>query len=421
MERKMIIGERIMYVDSSTALNCVFTVRIRGSVQREKLQRALDKLQRKHPSLHSVIKNKRRGVPYLVLSPGITPIPVRMVERLSDEHWKAESKLQWTELFEQKNAPLARVIWLWSAEVSELMLVCPHCICDGRSIATLMGELLAVLDDPEKELLAYPPFKSIQQLLSEKYSLARQFRMTLLSGLAFWFFLTKPKSKTNVAGDSYMLHWKLDAENTAAIAAACKRTGTTIHSVLCVAFLEAFRLVKGEGARGKIITPVDIRRFVPEIKDDMMFAMAPTMEIVPEQHAGDDFWTKVKKVKEELAGKISALKGRDWLMMAEYFSSDQIIRYLKESDGTHDVTLSNMGRLAIAEQYRSFEVETIYSPSVAFPWRNPNTLVVSTFKGEMDFTFCSNDAFLKQEEVEAIREKAVSLLLQETEAGYAAV
>lgn len=417
----MIVGERIMYIDSSTSLNCVFTVRIRGSLQPAKLNAALSKLQKKHPSLQSVIKNYGQGIPYLVLSPVLAEIPVRKVERLNDEHWMVESKAEWGKLFEEKDSPLARVVWLWSTEVSELMLVCPHCICDGRSMATLMGELLAVLDDPEKELLAYPPFKSVQALLSEKYSINKQIKMRLLSVLALWFFLTRSKGRKSVAGDNYMLHWKLDAKNTSAIVAACKRTGTTVHAVLCVAFLEAFRLVQGENARGRVVMPVDIRRFVPEIKDDMMFALAPTLEVIADQDAGLDFWAKVKKVKEELVSKIAGLNGREWLLMSEYFSSYQIVRYLKESEGTHDVTLSNMGRLGIAEQYHSFELETIYSPSVAFPWKNPNTMVVSTFRGEMDFMFCSNEAFLKEEEAMVIRQRTIGLLLQGAEAGYAAV
>jgi NRPS condensation-like uncharacterized protein len=421
MKRKMIIGERIMYVDASTSLNCVFTVKIRGSFSIERLHAALGKIKNKHPLLHSIIKESGKRIPYLISSSQLSDIPVRMVERLSDEDWKTESKVEWGKLFEEKTAPLARVVWLRGAEVSELMLVCPHCICDGKSMVTLMRELLQSLDDPEKKLVAYPPFNSIEELLSEKYSMVKQIRARLVSVLALWFFFTKSRDKKSVSGNSYMLHWKLDAQNTAAITSACKRTETTVHAVLSVAFLEAFRLVKGESAKGNAVTPVDIRRFVPEIKEDMMFAMAPTVEVSVDREEGSDFWTKVKKLKEELTTKITGLNGRDSLMMAEYFPADKIIRYLKESEGTHDVTLSNMGRLGIAERYNSFEVETIYSPSVAFPWRNPNTVVISTFKGEMDFTFCSNDSFLDQEQAREIQESTVNLLLQGAEAGYAAV
>ena len=97
----------------------------------------------------------------------------------------------------------------------------------------------------------------------------------------------------------------------------------------------------------------------------------------------------------------------------------KMVKYLLTTEGSHDVTFSNMGRLGIPENYDSFEVEAIYSPSVGFPWRNPNTIVVSTFKGEMDFTFCSNEAFLPESEALAIKNKALELLQQELMVSYA--
>ena len=83
--------------------------------------------------------------------------------------------------------------------------------------------------------------------------------------------------------------------------------------------------------------------------------------------------------------------------------------------------LLETSNLGIQEHYDSFEVETIYSPSVAFPWRNPTTLIVSTFKGEMDFTFCSNKSFLDRAEAMAINTYAVGMLMRETKLEYAAV
>jgi len=73
-----------------------------------------------------------------------------------------------------------------------------------------------------------------------------------------------------------------------------------------------------------------------------------------------------------------------------------------------------MGRLNIPESYQHFEVETIISPTVAFPWRNPNTLVTTTFRGQMDFVFMSNDAFLPYEEALAIKDAAMQTVIKES-------
>jgi hypothetical protein len=101
------------------------------------------------------------------------------------------------------------------------------------------------------------------------------------------------------------------------------------------------------------------------------------------------------------------------LWMGEYLHKTvkKMVKFLKTTDGTHDVTLSNMGRLDIPEKYQSFEVESIYSPTLAFPWRNPNTLVASTYKNKLDFAFLSNDNFLIKANALRIKDSMMGILL----------
>lgn len=88
----------------------------------------------------------------------------------------------------------------------------------------------------------------------------------------------------------------------------------------------------------------------------------------------------------------------------------RMIRMLKSSEGGHDVTLSNMGKVNIPNDYTNFNLETVFSPTVAFPWLNSNTLVASTYNQQMDFTFMSNENFLPKEEAHLIKDKAIELL-----------
>lgn len=421
MKRKLIIGERIMYVDESTPLNCVFAVKIRGSFSEENLHAALAKIQKKHPLLRSSVKEDPKGRPYYELSEDLEPIPVRILKRGGDHHWMEESAQEWEKLFDGPNLPMARLVWLKGEDVAELLLVCPHCICDGTTFVALMSEMLMLLDHPEKELLPYQPFNSIEELLSATFSSTRAkvVKAKLFSVIAKLFFLFKSTNSKQPAGSGYMLHWKMEGEETKALVLACKAAGVTMHAALCVAFLEAFKLVRGGKAKGKVICPVDVRRFVKEIKQDTMFAFAPIAELsLPKEK---DFWAKAKNLQEELKTKIEEMKVHELLVMSEYFhgSVRKMVKYLRATDGGHDLTLSNMGKLGIAENYDSFEVETLYSPSVGFPWRNANTLVVSTFKGRMDITFLSNHAFLDKMEAEKIKDAALELLLSEVMQDYA--
>jgi NRPS condensation-like uncharacterized protein len=422
MRRRLIMGERIMYVDSSTPLNCVFAVTIRGSFTLERLRNALNKMQQKHPLLRATIKEDAARVPYFVSSNKLAEIPIRITERVYDNDWKVQSKIEWGKLFEEKGAPLARVVWLKDTDVSDLILVCPHCICDGTTFVTLMSEMLELLDKPEKELSSYLPFNSMQGLLSQSFKATKGqvLKAKLFSVVAKLFFLFKSTKNRKPTGQNYLLHWRLDANKTAALTAECKAAGASVHAALCVILLSAFQAIRGGKAHGKVICPVDVRKFVTEIKGDNMFAFAPIAELsVDDNIVG--FWEKAKKVKDDLNTKIAAMKVHELLVMSEYFhgSVNKMVKYLLTTDGTHDVTFSNMGRLGIAENYDSFEVEAIYSPTVGFPWRNPNTIVVSTFKGEMDFSFCSNDAFLPENEAAAIKSKVLELLEQELIVNYA--
>ena len=417
MKRKLIIGERIMYVDALTPVNVVFTAKISGTIDPDNLRAALLKIQKKHPLLQMSIDEKQKGGPYFLLNENIKEIPVRLAGRESDEDWLTESRLEWNKLFDGKDEPLARVVWLESAGVSELLWVLPHCICDGTTLVALMEETLSLLDKPDTELVPYTTFNTVKELLSPSFSAssAKIFKARMFSLLGNVFFYFKPSRRKVAAGNNYVLHWRLSKEETTKLIEISKTEKTTVHATLCVAFMKAFQQVIGERAHGKVICPVDIRRFIPRIKNDTMFAFAPIVELDMDMKADTDFWTRARVLKSDLTTKVGALKVEELLWMSEYFHAvvHKMIRFLKATDGTHDVTLSNMGKLRIPEVYGAFVVDHICSPTVAFPWRNPNTLVTSTFKDQMDFTLQSNDTFLSEEEAARIKTEAMNLIFDD--------
>ncbi|SFN52955.1 Alcohol acetyltransferase [Chitinophaga sp. YR627] len=414
MNRKLILGERIMYVDSSATVNCIFTAKVLGQLTLEGLIYALAKIQQKHPLLGVVIREDEKGRPYFVSDTKIPPIPVQITERRSDEDWQRISAEQWRQSFDVGKGPLARLIWLRSAEVSELMLVCAHCICDGTSILTLMRELLQVLDQPETRLIAYPAFEDIRTFIPNTLinNVGLKIRLRLLSGLAWLVLRFKTRGKIPAPGNHYLVHFKMDKAATIQLAARCKTEQTTMHAAFAVAFMEAHRQVMGAASYGKVISPVDIRRFIPEIKQDQLFAFAPIAELSTSAEKGADFWARARQLKNDLTDAIDKMDIRKLLFTSDYFHSagKYMVRLLRQTDGTHDVTLSNMGRLDIPEQYEHFVLETIYSPSAAFPWRNANTLVISTFGGEADFSFISQELFLPEEKARTILQQMQVLL-----------
>ncbi|AIM38342.1 hypothetical protein KO02_17855 [Sphingobacterium sp. ML3W] len=410
LRRKLLMVERIMYVDSTTPLNAVFTAKIKGALSEENFQNALAKIQQKHALLRATIDNSNEKQPLFVEQKNIDSIPLRIIQRKTDKDWFTESEKEWSRLFVEKNKPLAQLIWIKGDGVSEILWVMPHCICDGTTIANLMREFLCLLDEPSLSLATYEPYESIQEFLPVEYSKKnKKFKAEFYLGLARLFFLIKRCSKKRASGDNYALHWKLDPQTTKHITEKCKTNAISVHAFICAVFMQAFQQIQGKAAKGKVISPVDIRHFIPEIKEDYIFAFAPTVELTLKSGS---LLENAKRIKQDLVHKINKMNVRELLWLGEQMHPivQKMIAILRSSPGGHDITLSNMGKLNIPNDFKNFELETLYSPTVAFPWLNSNTLVVSTFKNQMDFIFMSNADFLTKDQAIAIKDKATQLL-----------
>jgi len=414
MKRKLMMAERIMYVDPETPVNCIFTARISGKIAEENFTTALAKIQQKHPLLRMRIDHKSEEYPIYIEEKEMGPIPLRIVERHTDDDWMKESEKEWFRMFKDEKKPLAQLVWVKGENISEILWIMPHCICDGGSLVTLMRELLELLDNPSSELQSYEVFSSADDFLPPDFDVKkkkRNARFYLL--MAKLFFLMQRKSKIRNHGKNYAIHWKMDAEATSQITEMCKSQGISVHALLCASFMQAFQEKQGSKAKGKVISPVDVRHFIPEIKQDHVFAFAPTVELSIRKGSRDVIHN-AKQIKKELALKIEKTQARELLWMGEQMHPivERMISLLKSSRGGHDVTLSNMGKLNIPADYKNFKVETIFSPTVAFPWLNSTTLVTTTFNQQMDFMFISHEDFLPKAEATAIKDKALEFLMQ---------
>lgn len=421
MKRRLIVGERVMYANGGSSVNCTFTVAISGALQLHAIEAALAKLQTKHPLLRALIEEDEKGMPWFVIGDEAPAIPVRIKERQSEEDWIAETTRQFPTSFALQQAPLARLVWIKSDTVSELMIVLPHCICDGTTIINLMQELLENLENPDNKVEPYTTFTSVQELIpveslpdTKAIKKAKAF-----SKLATVLLTLKTMGGKVTPNKNYMLRWQLDKEQSNQVVDWCKTKGINIHAAVGLAFLRAFRRVKGTQAKNKLICPVDIRRYVKGIRTDTMFAFAPIVELSPDKQKEADFPDQAKAMKEDLQKKVLALNGCEMLAASEYFhpAVKKMVKLLKTARGSHDITFSNVGIIPLRARYSTFEVVNAYSPNAAFPWRNPNTLVISSFAGRIDFTFLSEEGFLPYEQAAAIKDAAMTELYHYSKEG----
>lgn len=404
-----------MYVDGHTPVNCLMTARIRGVIEAGDLHLALNKVQRKHPLLraHAV---EEGGQINLSFSEDPPRIPVRIVERKSDEGWRDETIAEWKTPFDMKKGPMARLVWIKSEGVSELMLVGHHCICDGASLLTIFRELLKIMDRPDLELTPYPPFRSLRELLTQDVLSDRKMLMLMKAKAALFrlFALTVKSGHAAPPIDPYFIYWRASEEESAELAQRCKAEGVTPFAALCVAFLSAFRRVNAARFKNKIMCPVDIRRLVRTIRPDAMFNYAPPIPLSLDLRIDPQkgFWDLARRLKQSISQKVGRLNGYEHLMAAEELQTiiPKVISFLRKSKGSYDFAFSNIGRLDIPDKYRTFRLESFLGVNVAVPWRNATTIVTSHFRGNTDIAFVSNHTFLPHAEALAIQDAALSLL-----------
>ena len=413
MNRKLLFLERFIYGDGTIPKNVTFNVKMLGTFTMNHLQHALAKVQAKHPALRARVVEDDKGIPWFVDMARLTPIHIRFTERCGDDGWLKESELECTQPF-KGNGPLMRVVWMHSPDVSDLMLVCHHCICDGASVITLLREILQLLDQPDTNIGRYEAFSSIKDLLPAEVLADRKIRrQAKFIRWAVQLYLTFFASRKKIPwGKDYTIRWRLSKAETAALTQRCQEEEVTMHAALCVALIMAFRHVKGAQAGYRVFCPVNIRRYLRNIKTDMLLGFATSITLSLDNDPELDLASRIQLMNNNLTDQLMGMNVYKKLMTSEYQHRlvKKLEKCIRNAKGNHALTFSNLGRLDISKHYENFEVATVHNPIILFRSANPNGIVTSTFDGQLGFSLLSNDAHLSQTDAAAIRDKAMEIL-----------
>jgi hypothetical protein len=417
-----------MYRDGRTPFTSVFSIQLLGRLELGRFREALARLQAKHPLLRCVIEDGAGSEgPRFVLQDRPAPIPLRIVERKHDDDWQTEARREWVAPFDASRDPLVRLVWLRASEVSELILVGHHCICDGQSGMTLLRECLSAYDEPEKDLGTYDVLGAIEDFVPASLQEDRSFRRRVrwkIGLLRLGLLLKRRKrapSASPIRGEQMYFHrWRLDKGASLTLTERCRAEGVTVLAAMSVAFLQAFREVRGTEALRKVYTMVNARRFMPLLRPDAMFGMAPGVELSmkglppPQRMSASAFWTCAQAIKADLTRRVDVL-GRDiydYLVGMESMHDmyGSLVGDTDSAPAVRHITLSNMGRLEFPQRYSSFWVETIYSPLVMISPTPANTVVISSFAGRLELAIVSDERSLPPAHAIAIRRRAMDLL-----------
>jgi hypothetical protein len=134
----------------------------------------------------------------------------------------------------------------------------------------------------------------------------------------------------------------------------------------------------------------------------------------PQNMSAAGFWSRARVTKADLTRRIEHM-GADlycYLVGLEGLHRDcaKFVAYFDEAPAVRHLTLSNMGRLDLPQQYRSFRLEKVYSPLVMVSPTPANTVVISSFGGQLEFAIVSDEHSLARVEALAIEQRAMTIL-----------
>ena len=425
--RPLLLLERTMYRDGHTPFTSVFTIKLLGRLDEARLRQALARVQAKHPLLRCVIEDTASG-PRFVMQDRPAPIPLRIVERSGEDDWQIEARREWVMPFEARREPLVRLVWLRASEVNELLLIGHHCICDGQSGINFLREFLSVYDRPDQDLGAYHALGAIEDLVPAALLQDRGFRRRVRwkeGLLRLTLFVKRPGNRKasgpRITSEQMYFHsWQVDKATALALTERCRLEGVTVLTAVSLGFMQAFRDVRGAQALAKTYTMVNARRFMPQLRADAMFGLVPGVALLmkdlppPQDMSARSFWARARAIKADMTRRIDRLGAGlyDYLVGLEALH-DKYARLVADTEGApavRHVTLSNMGRVDLPQQFQSFRLESVYSPLVMVSPTPANTVVLSSFAGRLAFAIVSDEHSLPQPQAQAIEQRAMDIL-----------
>ena len=420
MKRPMALFERAMYLEGDLHVSVMVTARIWGRLTEENLKHALAQVQAKHGILRCLIMQEK-GRPYLVVQEQPPPIPLRIVERQSDEDWFDVSTQDSLQRFDGSKLPLARLIWLRSDLENELLLVCSHAICDGLSLLLLLKEILLLCDQPDADIGAPTSLNAIEEVFPAKVltdkRLQRQISWKVaIFKLTLWFVRSGRKW---TYGEVYRNIWRLDEPTSQLFIARCKKEGVNVFAALSLAFIQAFQKVCGPKKIEKFEAPVDFRRYLSNMRPDSLFAVAPTIKLSLQDLRDvdpntSDFWTLARALKTDMTNKIDRLESSVYTLFLgmEHLHSvyDRMFARAQAKRAGYQVSLSYVGKLGLDQSYSNFRLQDICDISGMMSPTPANLVAIYSFAGQFRFSLSSDESSLPYSQAQQIQQQVLKTL-----------
>jgi NRPS condensation-like uncharacterized protein len=314
-ERKVTGAERFFSHSPFSIVTMV--ARIKGNITEEMLKNAVPKIQQRHVLLSVRVKEDDEHALWFT-SEGVQEIPIDILQRKSQNDWikihADASKIP----YEFETHPAIRFILVQSPDVSELIILCHHIICDGMSLAYLARDLMVHLGDPsrEVEVLPVPEPITLDTLPSDvnPSALVKFFINRIKQKWAeeiVFFDQEDYKVLTKTYWDNYqheLFSIELSEEETSVLVARCRKENITVNSAITAAFSGAQSFVAGEKPHHKkTAIAASLRNRLPNPPGEALGYYASGFELNLKYNHKKSFWENArlyhKKIKPHFTNK----------------------------------------------------------------------------------------------------------------------
>jgi NRPS condensation-like uncharacterized protein len=416
MKRKLFYPERLLLLDGNrlpAPMSLTITPVIKGNIPEERVKNALAKMQQKHPALRARIENE-----YICFEEAIyPPIPLRIVERVSENTWKSEKEKYALEPWDCKKGPMLRVLWVRSEEISEFVITGLHAVMDGRSLYVLVRDFYVFLNQPDKEVEPYQPVMSMEALfpdikLTRKQKLAGYIWTEILR--CKLFFTTWNKKIKPVHRKALLL--QLDEETSALLKRVCKENNVAPGSVSAILFAKLFKkYFQPKASKCDFKMTLDLRRYSPAIKRDMIFSHGTTpfsYRFHPKDH--QNVWKQAYLFEQKLADTAITKQKTDRHSLRHSFARQLVfidrfynrifklvIKKKLTTAPALNFMLYNLGQINFSLKNPEFQSYRTHTPETGLPYFASTAYfaIIDNFNTTLDYYLYFNGACTPEEKM----------------------
>jgi len=313
--RKMSRCERLFFM--SPVCTVMMAARITDTIDEALFRQALEAAARKHPLLRAKVVFDEQHEAWFS-SENVPPVPMRILERTSDQQWLAELKEDARVPFAIDKGPLIRCVLIRSPEVSDLLVLCNHSICDGMALAVLVRDILTLYADPLQDVHVLAPpdvLDIVKPGLSVKGLITR-----LFIGIANRSWRKNPHYfGPDEYAALYRGYWEarrlglvlleFNSEESARLLSACREHRVTVGSAVSAACLAAYADITGGFTKSQqaIMVPYDLRRRIDPPLGDVFCFCDGGVRFPFAYSLKKPFWDNARDLHKEIHSRIDVL------------------------------------------------------------------------------------------------------------------